>query len=55
MPDRVRKGKELQKQVETIKGYIEHVIYRNAENGYTVFNMVSDGEDRKSTRLNSSH
>ena len=45
MPDRVRKGKELQKQVETIKGYIEHVIYRNAENGYTVFNMVSDGED----------
>lgn len=31
--------------METIKGYIEHIIYRNADNGYTVFNMISDGEE----------
>lgn len=31
--------------MENIKGFIEHIIYRNTENGYTVFNMVSDGED----------
>ncbi len=31
--------------METIKGYIEHIIYRNGDNGYTVFNMVSDGEE----------
>lgn len=30
--------------METIKGYIEHIIYRNADNGYTVLNLVS-GED----------
>lgn len=31
--------------METVKGYVEHIIYRNAENGYTVFNLVSDGEE----------
>lgn len=30
--------------MDKIKGYIEHIIYRNADNGYTVLNMVS-GED----------
>ncbi|HKM05088.1 MAG TPA: ATP-dependent RecD-like DNA helicase [Lachnospiraceae bacterium] len=30
---------------EMISGYIEHIIYRNEENGYTVLNLVSDGED----------
>lgn len=28
--------------METIKGYIEHIIYRNADNGYTVLNLLSD-------------
>lgn len=27
---------------ETIEGYIEHIIYRNQENGYTVANFVSE-------------
>ena len=27
---------------ETIEGYIEHIIYRNQENGYTVANLVSE-------------
>lgn len=26
--------------METITGYVDHIIYRNAENGYTVFEMV---------------
>ena len=30
--------------METVKGFIEHIIYRNADNGYTVLNLVS-GED----------
>ena len=25
---------------ETIEGYVEHIIYRNQENGYTVANLV---------------
>ena len=31
--------------METVRGYIEHIIYRNNENGYTVLNLVSDGEE----------
>ena len=30
--------------MESLAGYVEHIIYRNADNGYTVLNMVS-GED----------
>ena len=30
--------------MEKIKGYIEHIIYRNAENGYTVLELASEGE-----------
>lgn len=28
--------------METIKGYVEHIVFRNAENGYTVFNLNND-------------
>lgn len=31
--------------METIRGYIEHIIYQNSENGYTIFNLASEGED----------
>ena len=31
--------------METITGYVEHIIYRNAENGYTVFEMVCEEEE----------
>ena len=27
---------------ETLSGYVEHIIFRNEENGYTVLNLVSD-------------
>lgn len=31
--------------METIKGFIEHIIYRNAENGYTVLNLISGEQE----------
>lgn len=29
----------------TIKGYVEHIIFRNPDNGYTVFEMICEGEE----------
>lgn len=31
--------------METITGYVEHIVYRNTDNGYTVLNLVCDGEE----------
>ncbi len=31
--------------MEKLAGYVEHIIYRNADNGYTVFNLVSGEEE----------
>ena len=31
--------------METIKGFIEHIRYRNHDNGYTVLNLMGDGEE----------
>ncbi len=31
--------------MDTIKGYVEHIIYRNADNGYTVLNLMSGGKE----------
>lgn len=31
--------------MEAINGYVEHIIFQNQENGYTVMNLVSDGEE----------
>ena len=28
-----------------LEGYVEHIIYRNAENGYSVLNLVADEEE----------
>ncbi len=33
------------KHMETVSGYVEHIIFQNNENGYTVFNLVNDGEE----------
>jgi len=30
---------------EAVEGYIEHIIYRNEDNGYTVFELVTDKEE----------
>lgn len=31
--------------METINGYVEHIIFQNGENGYTVFHLVSGEEE----------
>ncbi|MGN0351991.1 MAG: ATP-dependent RecD-like DNA helicase [Roseburia sp.] len=31
--------------MEKVAGYVEHIIYRNADNGYTVLNLVSGEEE----------
>lgn len=30
---------------EELDGYVDHIIFRNEDNGYTVFNVDEDGED----------
>ena len=31
--------------MEVVKGYVEHIVYRNEDNGYTVFHLTNeDGE-----------
>lgn len=32
-------------RLETINGYVDHIIFRNEENGYTVLILVDEGED----------
>ena len=31
--------------MEELQGYVEHIIFRNADNGYTVFNFISDEDE----------
>lgn len=31
--------------MEKIKGYIDHIIYRNTDNGYTVLNLIADEKE----------
>ena len=31
--------------METIKGYVDHIIYQNKENGYGVLSVVTDGDE----------
>lgn len=31
--------------MEEVKGYIDHIIYRNPDNGYTVFVLICEGEE----------
>ncbi len=31
--------------METLNGYVEHIVYQNSENGYTVLNFVSEEEE----------
>lgn len=31
--------------MEHIKGYVEHIIFQSKENGYTVLNLIDDGEE----------
>ena len=31
--------------MEIRKGYVEHIVFRNKENGYTVFQLIADEEE----------
>lgn len=31
--------------METVDGYVDHIIFQNSENGYTVMNIIVDGEE----------
>ena len=31
--------------MEKINGYVEHIVFQNSENGYTVMNLMADGEE----------
>lgn len=31
--------------METVNGYVDHIIFQNKENGYTVMTLVADGEE----------
>ncbi len=31
--------------MDTIEGYVEHIVYRNEENGYTVFTVLEEGDE----------
>lgn len=31
--------------METINGYVEHIIFQNKENGYTVLNLITEGDE----------
>lgn len=31
--------------METINGYVDHIIFQNGENGYTVMSLVAEGEE----------
>ena len=32
-----------------MEGYVEHIIFRNAENGYTIFELVNGEEEMTCT------
>ena len=31
--------------LETVNGYVDHIIFQNSENGYTVLSLISEGEE----------
>ena len=41
--------------MDALKAYIDHVNAKGGVNGRTIQLIVADDQDRKSTRLNSSH
>lgn len=43
--EQVREDSNDSQMPTTVTGYIEHIIYQNKENGYTVMNFICDGEE----------
>ena len=38
-------------EVETRKGFVEHIIYKNHMNGYGVINLIADEEEVNCTGI----
>lgn len=36
---------KAESRMETITGYVDHIVFRNDDNGYTVFNLICEGEE----------
>ena len=36
---------DMERSMMKLEGYVEHIIYRNTDNGYSVLNLVSDEEE----------
>ena len=39
------RGSEWNKGMEKVSGYVDHIIYRNEDNGYTVLVLICEGEE----------
>ena len=37
---------------ETVTGYIDHIIFRNEENGYTIAYLANENDEIQKTRKN---
>ena len=49
MPFAVIRGLQMEKKMsETVTGYIDHVIFRNEDNGYTVMVLKGMEEEQES-------
>ena len=54
MPFAVIRGLQMEKKMsETVTGYIDHVIFRNEDNGYTVMVLKGMEEERELTCVGS--
>lgn len=50
MPFAVIRGLQMEKKMsETVTGYIDHVIFRNEDNGYTVMVLKGMEEEQELT------
>ena len=43
--NKTHRHRRIQLETETVTGYVDHIIYRNAENGYTVLVLVVNEEE----------
>ncbi len=46
VPDQFQADAFFRRSMETVKGYVEHITYRNAENGYTVLTLSDPGREK---------
>ena len=40
---------------DTIEGYVDHIIFRNEDNGYTVLNLMVNGSEQLRMKFVTGH